>query len=56
MSADELLERFEEICLVQDEILNDYVEEVPRKYNECQTALRAVHEELKARGVERAAA
>jgi hypothetical protein len=52
MSVDELLERFEEICLVEDEVTNDYEEEAPKKYNECYDALQAVHEELKARGVE----
>jgi len=52
MSLDELLERFEEICLVQGEVAIDYEEEAIKEINECYDALQAVHEELKARGVE----
>lgn len=50
MSLDALLERFEEICLVEDETHYDTGKGGIEKYNACQDALWAVHEELIARG------
>lgn len=50
MSLDALLERFEEICLVADEVRIDPFEEGIQKRNQCIRALDAVNEELKARG------
>lgn len=50
MSLDALLQRFEEICLVADEVRTDPFEDGTQKYNECYDALEVVHQELKARG------
>jgi hypothetical protein len=50
LSLDQLLERFEEICLVEDETLFVPQEEGIPMYNACFAALCAVSDELKARG------
>jgi hypothetical protein len=50
MSLDELMERFEEICLVEYEAGFDLSDEGTLKINECRSSLWAVNAELKARG------
>jgi hypothetical protein len=50
MSLDALIRRFEEICLVRDEIKTYFEKEDVKRCNECQSALWAVHLELKRRG------
>lgn len=52
MTLEELLERFEEICLVEDETYSQPDEEGANKYNECEDSLWAVHAELKLRGLD----
>jgi Fic family protein len=50
LDLESLLERFEEISLVADEVLKDTSNDGIRKYSACYDALDAVGEELKARG------
>jgi hypothetical protein len=50
MSLDALIGRFEEICLVRDQIKTYFEEEDVKRCHQCQSALWAVHLELKRRG------
>ena len=52
MTLDELLERFEEICLVQNEAQLQGDETGIEQYNLCYDALQPVGKELKRRGLE----
>jgi hypothetical protein len=52
MRLDELLERFEEICLVQNEAQLQGDDQGIEHYNLCYRALEPVDEELKRRGLE----
>jgi len=50
LTLEGLLERFEEICLVEDETYAQVFGGGAKKYNECEKSLSAVHAELKRRG------
>jgi len=50
MSIEALLDRFEEICMVESELQHDMFDEGVKKFNQCQDALFRVLDELKARG------
>ena len=52
LSLDELRQRFEEICLVQDETQFQDEEQGAEQYGACYTALQSVSNELKRRGAE----
>lgn len=52
LTLEELLERFEEICLVEDETYAQLFGGGAKKYNECETYLLAVYVEIKLRGLD----